>query len=141
MVEGEIDGDLEFNDNGADSDKRLKVTATAVGTPPPGPVADVPAEYGLAQNYPNPFNPSTTIGFAVPTPGRVKIEVFDVTGRLVGLLLDDVMSEGVHAINWGATAPNGSRLPSGVYMYRMSGYPADGSRAPFSEVRKMVLLY
>ncbi|HYR51425.1 MAG TPA: Ig-like domain-containing protein [Candidatus Dormibacteraeota bacterium] len=66
---------------------------------------------------PNPFNPQTTIHFALSAPGSVRLHVYDVSGRLVKTLADEVMGSGLHAVAWDGTARSGSRVSSGVYFY------------------------
>jgi len=88
----------------------------------------VPAGFSLHQNYPNPFNPSTTIRYTLPEAGPVRLEVFDITGRRVAVLRDQVLPAGIHTDVFDA-----SRLSSGMYVYRLSG---NGR----TEVRKMLLL-
>ncbi|MBO6576244.1 MAG: T9SS type A sorting domain-containing protein [Rhodothermales bacterium] len=78
------------------------------------PVRDLPTAFALAQNYPNPFNPSTTIGFDVPTTGRVHLAVYDVLGREVAVLVSDVVEAGRHRAMFDA-----GRLTSGTYLYRL----------------------
>jgi len=65
-------------------------------------------------NYPNPFNPVTTISFWLPETGRLKLDVFAVTGAKVATLADGVLSAGEHSVTW-----NASGFPSGVYFYRL----------------------
>lgn len=77
---------------------------------------EVPEGFALEQNYPNPFNPSTSIHFAVPEAGQVRLAVFDVTGREVAVLVDRPMEAGSHSITWSAAAG----LPSGTYLYRLT---------------------
>ncbi len=74
----------------------------------------LPKEFALYQNYPNPFNPTTTIGFALPKESQVRIEVFNVLGQRVELLVDGVVKAGNHVISF-----NAGRLASGVYFYIM----------------------
>ncbi len=76
----------------------------------------LPAGFALEQNYPNPFNPSTSIHFAVPEAGQVRLAVFDVTGREVAVLVDRPMEAGSHSVTWSAAAG----LPSGTYLYRLT---------------------
>lgn len=75
----------------------------------------------LAQNEPNPFRTVTQIRFAIPRAESVRLELFDVSGRLVRRLLDGTMPAGVHHANWDGRDDNGETLPSGVYQYRLSG--------------------
>jgi hypothetical protein len=77
--------------------------------------SQVPAQFELAQNYPNPFNPTTTIEFGLPQAGVVRLQVFDVTGRLVQTLVNESRSAGYHQVQF-----NASGLASGVYFYRLS---------------------
>lgn len=97
-----------------------------VSAPDPDPAT--PLTLALSQNFPNPFNPTTQIAFALPRQSRVKLSVFDVTGRVVTVLLDENRPAGNHQINW-----NASRNASGVYFLRME---ADGKML----TRKMTLL-
>ncbi|WP_158607346.1 T9SS type A sorting domain-containing protein [Rhodohalobacter sp. SW132] len=81
----------------------------------PGRDADgIPDRFSLQQNYPNPFNPSTTFRFELPIQSQIRFEVFDLLGRRVSLLADDVLSAGVHEIRWDA-----SNLASGIYISRL----------------------
>jgi hypothetical protein len=76
--------------------------------------AEVPGDYRLDQNYPNPFNPVTSIRFAVPASGLVTLRVVDVLGREIALLVNGDTAAGVHAVSF-----DGSRLPTGVYLYML----------------------
>ena len=88
----------------------------------------VPDQYGLAQNYPNPFNPTTIIAFSLAKAGNTRLEVYNITGRKVGTLVDSYLESGLHS----ATL-DGSKLSSGIYLYRLI---AD----EYVETRKMLLL-
>jgi hypothetical protein len=84
-------------------------------------VAEQPARgTRLRHNYPNPFNPQTTIAFELTIPGRVKLEVFDVSGGLVTTLVDDDMEAGPHNVSWQGRDRSGRPVSSGVYFYRLS---------------------
>jgi hypothetical protein len=87
----------------------------------------------LAQNYPNPFNPTTTIAFSLKTRGNVALNVYDVGGRLVRQLVNEVRAAGAHTLTWDGRDGNRVAVASGVYFYRL-GTPG------FSQTRKMVLL-
>jgi hypothetical protein len=78
----------------------------------------------LEQNIrvrPNPFRTSTAIEFAVPRQMRVRIEVFDTSGRLVKKLVDDVLSEGGQSVTWDGRDQDGKSVGSGVYHARIVG--------------------
>jgi hypothetical protein len=84
-----------------------------------GPVSAPAMPLALFQNAPNPFNPSTSIGFHLPERSRVRIDVYDVTGRLMATLLDGVCPGGSHTVEWNGLDRAGSRVSSGVYFYRL----------------------
>jgi hypothetical protein len=81
----------------------------------PTGVSDLPREYALGQNYPNPFNPATTISYELPEETRVTLTVFDLLGREVAVLVDEVQKPGVRSASWTATG-----AASGVYYYRLT---------------------
>ncbi len=76
----------------------------------------LPSGLILHQNYPNPFNPSTRITYTVPSSGGVLLEVFDVLGRRVALLVDSHQERGDHSVEFPSTITG---LASGVYRYRL----------------------
>jgi hypothetical protein len=76
------------------------------------------ADY-LFQNYPNPFNPSTTISYSVSSPGTVILRVYDVTGHLVKILVNEPKSAGVHRVTWDGRDLHGQSIASGVYFLRL----------------------
>ncbi len=102
-----------------------------------------PGSFSLSQNYPNPFNPSTTIRYGLPARSQVTLTVFNTLGELVALLHNGEEDAGYHEVKF-----DGSRLPSGVYFYRMQVRPLDSARGrdsksgagDFVQTRKLVLL-
>jgi hypothetical protein len=100
---------------------------------------EIPNAYRLDQNYPNPFNPKTAISYQLTISSFVNLEVFDVLGRKVSTLVNEVHSAGSHTVHW-----DGSTLPSGVYYYRLQARESSiigGSQATESVLtKKMVLL-
>ena len=89
-----------------------------------------PSEFQLHQNYPNPFNPTTTITYQLPQVCDVRLEVFDVMGRSVAVLVNEKQSAGTHSVLLNATQFS---LASGVYFYRLSA----GGR---TETKRMTLI-
>ena len=73
----------------------------------------------LSPNHPNPFNPSTTIAYEVPAAGPVRLQVFDLRGRLVRTLVDEAMDAGRHDAQWDGRDAEGRELPSAVYLSRL----------------------
>ncbi len=88
----------------------------------------IPQSFTLFQNYPNPFNPSTTIKFALPVAGNVKINVYNSLGQLVETLVDGEMQSGNHEVKFDA-----SRLASGIYLYQLRV-------GEYNSVKKMILI-
>lgn len=88
----------------------------------------IPAAFRLEQNYPNPFNPSTQIGVQMMRPGRLRITIHDIGGRLVEVLSDNQTNAGFHSFRW-----NAAGLPSGPYVCRAV---VDG----ITESRRMMLV-
>jgi flagellar hook assembly protein FlgD len=72
------------------------------------------------QNYPNPFNPITTIRFELARAMRVGVDIFDIAGRKVSTLANREFVAGSHTVVWNGTDDAGTRLASGVYVYRVS---------------------
>ncbi len=75
----------------------------------------IPSAVGVAQNFPNPFNPTTSIQYSLPTSGYARLEIYDIQGDVVDVLVDGQVSAGDHLQVW-----NASRRPSGTYFYRLS---------------------
>ncbi len=73
----------------------------------------------LRQNYPNPFNPSTTIEYELPAPGWIKIQIFNVNGKLVRNLESRYCPGGVHRIVWNGENDNQELVTNGIYFYKV----------------------
>jgi len=79
----------------------------------------LPKDFLLGDNYPNPFNPATTIPFKLPYPEFVRLQVFDLNGRLVRTLARGKMAAGEHIVVFDAHDENGESVPSGIYFYQL----------------------
>ena len=88
----------------------------------------LPAEYVLKQNFPNPFNPQTRIEFLVPVAGNTSLEVFDMLGRRVAVLVEGHVEAGQHAAVF-----NAQEFSNGIYIYRLQS-------GAFEETRSMLLM-
>jgi hypothetical protein len=73
---------------------------------------NIATEYILAQNYPNPFNPSTNISYSIKEKGFVSLRIFDLLGREVAELINELKEAGNYTIEF-----NANNLPSGIYIY------------------------
>lgn len=92
----------------------IEVNVTGIDEPEP-----LSHLYLLKQNFPNPFNPRTTIQFVIPESKQVVLAVYDLKGRKIAILIDDVLPAGDHQIIWNGRDEAGRAMPSGVYFYRM----------------------
>jgi hypothetical protein len=98
-----------------------------------GESAPIPASFFLSQNYPNPFNPTTTISYGLPKDSQVKVEVFNLLGQRIRVLVDGYEKAGYKNLIWDGHNSNGEEVSSGVYLFRIEA----GS---FNDTRKMTLL-
>jgi len=129
----------------------IKLTESITGIKPVN--NNIPGRFRLYQNYPNPFNPVTKISFQIPllrgvsaegdglpATGRgvlTKLQVFDILGREVRTLVNDVLNPGTYEITFDA-----SGLSSGAYYYKLTaGEPSTGSGGQvFTDTKKMLLI-
>jgi lysyl endopeptidase len=88
----------------------------------------VPVEFKLHNNYPNPFNPETKIRFDIPNSQRVSLKIYNMLGKEIAILVNEVLSTGVYEVNW-----NAINFSSGTYFYRLE---TDN----FVDTKRMVLL-
>jgi len=101
---------------------------TILGAPP---VQDpsLPAAFALEKPYPNPFNPQTTIRYSLPAPGAVKLEIYDLSGKLISTLVDGWQPAGYHQKHFQA----GEDLASGIYLAKLTAGSVTG-------VEKLILI-
>ncbi|MFH1685991.1 MAG: T9SS type A sorting domain-containing protein [bacterium] len=95
--------------------------------------SELPDRFELGQNYPNPFNPETWIEFALPRQAMVHLEIYNILGRRVRVLVDGSVGVGRKIVLWDGTDDGGKAVSSGVYFYRLQ---ADD----FLATRKMLLM-
>jgi len=93
----------------------------------------LPITHELSQNYPNPFNAYTVINFYVPVPGHVKLSIYDILGRRVSTLVDELLSIGEHSAKWDGRDGRGNPVATGIYFYHLRAGDRNTSR-------KMLLL-
>lgn len=94
----------------------------------------IPTQFALHQNYPNPFNPSTQISFDVPEGSElVRLNIYNILGKKVSTLLNNVVNPGKHKVEWNAKDNEGNPVASGIYFYELSS-------ASFTARKKMLLI-
>ncbi|MBA4311192.1 MAG: hypothetical protein C0417_01040 [Chlorobiaceae bacterium] len=87
----------------------------------------LPFVCSLSQNYPNPFNPTTNFQFSIANSQLTIMKVYDVLGREVETLVNELLNPGTYNVKWDAT-----KFSSGVYFYRLQS-------GKFTDVKKMIL--
>ena len=114
-----------------DSGDTLADVDSGCGNTCPGPDA-TPVAFALYNALPNPSAGATIIAFAVPSPdAAVRIEVFDVMGRLTTTLVDEAFDPGVHTVGWNGEDNRGRVVAPGLYFVRMQA-------SEFSGVTKVI---
>ena len=88
----------------------------------------IPTSFAFHQNYPNPFNPITTLRYDLPQESDVTLTIYDITGRMVQTLVNELQQSGVKKVIW-----NASDVSIGVYIYRIQA-------GNFTQTRKIILL-
>lgn len=133
-----FDNTIRFAATGSDFGNLDELTIVA-GTPVAVDFADdasvLPSNFELYQNYPNPFNPQTTISFALPEAARVDMNVYDIKGRMISSVVNDIYTAGIHNVVF-----DGARLPSGVYVIRTKMLPSTNMGNEHTFTKKMMLL-
>ena len=92
-----------------------------------------PTEFVLHQNFPNPFNPITQINYEVPIRSHIQIAIYDLNGKKIKTLIDEIQQPGQFSTTWDAKLSNGEKVPSGLYFYRLQSND-------FVKVKKCVLM-
>ncbi len=93
----------------------------------------LPDKHSLHQNYPNPLNPETIIPYDLPENIFVNITIYDLLGRQVKTLVNQVQNAGFNSIQWNATNDYGEPVSAGIYLYQIQA-------GTFYQTRKMALL-
>jgi hypothetical protein len=106
------------------------IQAVAVERPSP---AYEPRDFSLSPNFPNPFNPETTLRYALPQSGSVKLTIYDMLGQEIRALVNEVQAPGMYTVLWNGRNDHGFAVASGLYFYRIEV-------GNFIQTRKMTLV-
>ena len=138
---GELDGRTYISSNGVNFDNslsnsgdlnlraKISTTTTTINIQS----NTIPAGFELSQNYPNPFNPVTTLHYDLPVNGLVDITVYDMLGREVKTLINQIQDAGYKSVIWDATNNYGKPVSAGIYLYQIR-------TGEYISTKKMVLL-
>jgi photosystem II stability/assembly factor-like uncharacterized protein len=118
-----VSGTVAYRLKQIDNDGKFVYSAVVEATGTTGP-----SSFTLKQNYPNPFNPSTIINFHIPENGHVAMKVFDLLGKEVATLIDEIKEAGSHSVLFDA-----SLLSGGIYFYTLRS-------GNYSATKKLTLL-
>jgi hypothetical protein len=97
----------------------------------------IPKKYELLQNYPNPFNSVTKISYSLPQESRINLRIFNIVGKDVITLVDEVQTMGNKSIIWNGQDSHGKPAGSGIYIYELE---ITGKSVNQRNSRKMLLL-
>jgi hypothetical protein len=86
----------------------------------PVQLREIPKSFNLSQNYPNPFNPTTNINYSIPQDAMVKLTVFNSLGQVVKTIVNAEQKAGYYTIRWDGSNESGSKVASGMYIYRIT---------------------
>ncbi len=118
LAEGNHVFNLTLSSNDPDNPSLMVPVTLVVGDTPLG-VDGTPEAFALVGAVPNPFNPMTTVHFSLPATQGARLNVYDVQGRLVRELLDEVRSAGANQVNWDGRDQTGRGVASGTYFARL----------------------
>lgn len=127
LIDAGVDVGIAFAGNAPD----LGAFEYGIAQTPPVAVEKtdaIPSSFILKQNYPNPFNPTTAIKYEVAKNSHIKIAVYDMLGREIQTLVNEIQSAGSYIVQF-----SGARLSSGVYICRVQS-------GAFTQSKKMMLL-
>ncbi len=94
---------------------------------------EFPNNFNLSQNFPNPFNPTTTIEFEISQPSNVKVNIYDVAGRMIKELINEQKNTGKYSVTWNGKDNYGNTVASGNYFYQIIS-------GDYIQAKKMILL-
>ena len=117
LTEGpwELAADLSLYDAAGDFKIRAIVSYTGIEES-----ELVPVEIALNQNFPNPVTQQATISYVIPQQAKVKLKIYDITGKVVKTLLNNIQSAGVNKVLWDRKNQNGRPVSSGLYFYTLT---------------------
>ena len=79
----------------------------------------VPKKFLVSPNYPNPFNPSTSIDIETISSGKLLVNIYDISGRLINTLMNKSTNAGYHSVRWNGQNLKGESMPTGIYFVQV----------------------
>ena len=96
-------------------------------------------DFTLNQNYPNPFNINTIISYQLPMKSKVTIVIYNIVGKNIRELLNDIQPPGIHKVIWDGKDQHGNTLSSGIYLCRVKIESCSGKNDNNSATIKLIL--
>ena len=100
----------------------------------------IPNKFKLYDNFPNPFNPSTTISYDLKQWSLVKINIYDLLGRNILSIKEEIKPPGHHSFKFYGNNQIGQKLPSGIYFYHLTIDEPMSKKELFSATKKMMIV-
>ncbi len=94
---------------------------------------NLPKSFAFSQNYPNPFNPSTVIKYQLPSTNHTQLNIYNIKGQLVKILVNEMQNAGYYNITWDGKDNDNREVASGLYIYRITA-------GNYMETKRMLLL-
>jgi hypothetical protein len=98
----------------------IKMNDALTATMQPVQLREIPTNFSLSQNYPNPFNPTTNINYSIAQDANVKLMVYNSLGQVVKTIVNSQQKAGYYTIRWDGSNDMGSKVSSGMYIYRIT---------------------
>jgi hypothetical protein len=99
----------------------------------------IPTEFALHQNLPNPFSSVTSIQYSVVRPTHIALNIYDIAGNLVKILVNEEKKPGYYTVHWDGKDGQGQRVSPGIYFYRLEAHTGLGTGG-FKNTKKLILL-
>lgn len=106
---------------------------TGINNPKDKPKTQIPDQFSLSQNYPNPFNPGTMIEFRVSSTSHVTLEIYNILGQRIRVLVNEIKQPSVYRVYWDGQDEHNQAVGSGTYICRMQA-------GDFVATRQMLLV-
>ncbi len=117
---------VALTNDGHSIDPSWGLVKTSVGLSEERPAVE---SFRLYQNFPNPFSAATNIEYDIHELNHVRIEVYDLLGQLLAVLIDKTQAAGHYSTSWYGKDVSGKLVPSGIYFYKITTDSYSSSRS------------
>jgi len=117
IVEGKDGNDASYPIRGKSPSESIEYPEGGPERSSPTTGNELPEELELRPNFHNPFNPFTQIRFGLPTSTRVRLQIMNIRGQVVRVLIDEERPAGWYEVTWDGKNESGINVASGIYLY------------------------